>query len=102
MVNSKCTDHRAAMNPLCRNEKLCFETNLSVDCRILRIVEFGLKLLDFSKSLLYEHELQKPFQIAKYQYCRLVEDSQVDSIFIEQPVLSFSYFFLTKIVTAQA
>ena len=51
------------------------DTNLSVDCRILRIVEFDLKLLDCSKSLLYEHELQNPLQIAKFQYCKLVKDS---------------------------
>ena len=31
--------------------------------------------------------MQKLLQIAKFQYCKLVEDSQVDSIFIEQPVL---------------
>ena len=37
-------------------------TNLSVDCRILRIVEFDLELLDSSTSLLYEHELQKPLR----------------------------------------
>ena len=42
------------------------DTNLSVDCRILRIVEFDLELLDCSKSLLYEPELQKPLQVAKF------------------------------------
>ena len=51
------------------------DTNLSVDCRILRIVEFDLELLDCSKSLLYEPELQKPLQVAKFQYWKLVEDS---------------------------
>ena len=48
------------MKPLCKNEKLrwnealcrnwLIDTKLSVDCRILGIVEFDLKLLDFSKK----------------------------------------------------
>ena len=52
------------------------DTNLSVNCRILRIVDFDLKLLKtVHKSLLYECELQKPLQIGKFQYCKFFEDS---------------------------
>ena len=52
MENNKYTDQLAAMKPLCRNEftnKLTDRYKLSVDCRILRIVEFDLKLLLFKK-----------------------------------------------------
>ena len=31
--------------------------------------------LNFKKSLLYEHELEKPLHIVKFQYCKFVEDS---------------------------
>ena len=61
------------------------DTNLSVDFRILRIVEVDLKLLDCSKNLLYEHELQEPLQISNTENWLKI---QVDLIFIEQPVLS--------------
>ena len=61
-------------------------TSFNVDCRILRIVEFDLKLLDCSKSLLNENELQNQF---KLQYSNTASwlKIQVDSIFTEQPVL---------------
>ena len=57
MVNYKYTDQLAATKPLYRNVEMkhCVEmnaqtnclihTNLSVDCRILRIVEFDLRIL---------------------------------------------------------
>ena len=45
------------------------------------MVEFDLKLLDCSKNLLIKHELQNPLQIAKFQYCKLVEDSSWFNIY---------------------
>ena len=61
MVNYKYDDQLATMKPLYKNEKLCWhealcgnecpknwviDTNFSVDCRMLRIVEFNLKILN--------------------------------------------------------
>ena len=88
------------------------DTNLNVNCRILRIVDFDLKLLKtVQKSLLYERELQKPLQIAKFQYCKFSEDSSWFSIHwtpcnvLENWMKSlgkqgfiYTYFFFTKIL----
>ena len=92
MVNYKYTDHLPAMKLLCKNEKPCWNetlrrmntptnwlinTNLSADCRISRIIEF---------------EITRLFK--KIYYMNMSCDSaswlkiQVNSIFIEQPVLS--------------
>ena len=131
MVNYKYTDQPAAMKSLSRNEKLCWNEALSrneytnkltdwykYDCWLLKLENCWVWLdifILFKKSLLYEHELQKPFQIAKFQCCKLVEDSSwfdihwTASTVLENRMKSLgkqgficTYFFFTKIVTAQS
>ena len=103
MVNHKYTDQLAAMKPLRRNGKLeikyCVEmhiqtnwlidTHFSVDYRILRIVEFDLKLVDCSKKPTNYMNMSCRNHV-KFQNSNTASwlKIQVDSIFIEQPVLS--------------
>ena len=53
------------------------DINLGVHCRILRIVEFDLKLLDYSKRPTIGTWVAKTTL------------NSVNSVFIEQPVLSY-------------
>ena len=89
------------------------DTNLSVECRILRIVEFGLKLLDCSKKSTIWTWVAKNmnckipilqvgwrFKLIQYslnsQYCL---ENWMKSLGKQE--FTYIYFSLTKIVTAQ-
>ena len=74
-----------------------------------------LKITRLFKKPTIEHELQKPFQFSKFQYCKLVKDSSWFNIhWTASTVLEnwmkrlgklgfiHTYFFLTKIETAQS
>ena len=54
---------------------LLIDTDLSAHCRILRIVEFDLNLLDCSKKPTIWTWVAKPLHSARFQYCKLIEDS---------------------------
>ena len=135
MVNYEYTDQLVAMKPLRRNEKLrwnealcrnvytnklndsrkfeCLESLEFRNFKILRIVEFGLKLLGCSEKPTIWTWNAKLLEIEKSQYWKLVQDSSwfnthwTASTVLENWIKSlgkqgliYTYFFLTKVVTA--
>ena len=136
MVNYKYIDQPAPVKSLYENEKLCWNKALwrnEFTNRLTDWYKFEFWLLNLEncwiwlentrlvnidggtveKILLCEHELQKPPDIGKFKYCKLVQDLNLFIIYwTHSTVLKYewkarknrgiyTFFFVTKIVTAQ-